>query len=226
MSLSVPAFAAVLPNKDAYVSGHFTIYPAKKHVDSKPQVTLDVPYPVDFTVKFSLKFKNTYEGKLHDYPGWESFTPTQSQREVDFIARLRITSGEDETDANFTRQGILSKVYKPNETKAPDQAAVLECDYKIDGGENEADKWEIDTIIDNTKFQVSQITWDPEYTGNKPEFDEYTLHYSIIGPGFLNNEILIAEVTAKVPELPAGALAPVMGLIGFGTWFLRRKIKK
>lgn len=33
------------------------------------------------------------------------------------------------------------------------------------------------------------------------------------------------DVPVPAPELPAGALVPVMGLIGFGVWRLRRKFK-
>lgn len=61
---------------------------------------------------------------------------------------------------------------------------------------------------------------------NDPEDLKWKPDIRLLDPDILNSDEIRFNAAAPVPEVPAGALAPLMGLIGAGAWFIRRRVKK
>ena len=60
---------------------------------------------------------------------------------------------------------------------------------------------------------AGEIEWDSDIRPNDGDMGSDEIHFNAASP-------------SAVPEVPAGALAPVIGLIGAGVWFVRRRVKK
>jgi hypothetical protein len=80
---------------------------------------------------------------------------------------------------------------------------------------------------DNVDKLDHMVTWkiiDGTYSGNYVvAFEDMRLNTSDYD---YNDNVMMVSGAGVVPEIPAGAVAPVMGLIGFGLWRLRRKATK
>lgn len=218
MFLAAPSFAAVMPQEKSHWYVAITVE-LNSIAHTRPAGTKPDPvHDMGGTAKVRMYFTNPGDDTVYPATGLESIT-LGNHREMLMIAELnKRRSGADVTDAEVT-SAMLKNVMLHNVVTPLEQTVKITVSYDEDGGINQADVYEVRPMW-RAVFKISHnsFKFKDDYTGLKPTYGVDANYLGRIIP-----PTGTFEVTAAVPELPAGALIPLLGLIGFGAWWIRRK---